>query len=82
MAAILFCKLSQNYYQTSFPYLFCANLMKLATIFQDLEHLYDPQTIGYGGHIVFQNEAKLLHRYVVIAINIPYKFSEDIFINE
>ena len=35
--------------------------MKLAGIFQNLEHLYDFQTIGYGGHFVFQNEAKILH---------------------
>ena len=42
MTAILFCKLGQNYYETSFPIqIFCANLMKLAVIFQDLEHLYD-----------------------------------------
>ena len=32
--------------------------MKLAGIFEDLEHLYDFQTIGCGGHFVFQNEAK------------------------
>ena len=56
--------------------------MKLAGIFQDLEHLYDSQTIGYGGHFVFQNEAKILQRQVFIAINIPCKFGEDIFINE
>ena len=54
--------------------------MKLAGIFQDLEHLYDFQTISYGGHFVFQNEAKIFH--VFIAINIPCKFGEDIFINE
>ena len=56
--------------------------MKLAAIFQDLEHLYDFQTIGYGGHFVFQNEAKILDRHIFIAINISCKFSEDIFINE
>ena len=56
--------------------------MKLAGIFQDLEHLYDFQTIGYGGHFVFQNEAKIFHRQVFIAVNIPCKFGEDIFINE
>ena len=32
--------------------------MKLAVIFQDLEHLYNFQAIGYGGHFVFPNEAK------------------------
>ena len=58
------------------------NLMKLAGIFRDLEQLHDFQTIGYGGHFVFQNEAKILHRQVFIAINIPCKFGEDIFINE
>ena len=56
--------------------------MKLAGIFQDLEHLYDFQTIGYGGHFAFQNDAKVLHRQVFIAINIPWEFGEDIFINE
>ena len=56
--------------------------MKLAGIFQDLEHLYDFQIIGYGGHFAFQNEAKMLQRHVFIAINIPCKFGGDIFINE
>ena len=56
--------------------------MKLAGIFQDLEHLYDFQTIGYGGHFVFQNEAKILHRQVFIAINIPCDIGEDIFVYE
>ena len=56
--------------------------MKLAGIFQDLEHLYDFQTISYGGHLFFQNEAIILHRQVFIAINIPCKFGEDIFINK
>ena len=57
--------------------------MKLAGIFQDLEHLkvYDFQTISYGGHFVFQNEAKIFQTQVFIAINIPCKFGEDIFIN-
>ena len=31
--------------------------MKLAGIFQDKEHGYDFQTIGYGGHFIFQNVA-------------------------
>ena len=56
--------------------------MKLAGIFLDLEHLYDFQTTGYGGHFVFQNEAKMLQRQVFIAINIPCKCGGDIFINE
>ena len=56
--------------------------MKLAGIFQDLEHLYDFQTISYGGHFVFQNEAKIFQRQVFISINISCKFGEDIFINE
>ena len=56
--------------------------MKLAGIFQDLEHLYDFETISSGGHFVFQNEAKILQRQVFIAINIPCKFGEEIFINE
>ena len=56
--------------------------MKLAGILQDLEDLYDFQTISYGGHFVFQNEAKILQGQVFIAINIPCKFGEDSFINE
>ena len=56
--------------------------MTLAEIFHALEQLYDFQTIGYGGLFVFQNEAKILWRQVFIAINIPCKFGEDIFINE
>ena len=50
--------------------------MKLAGIFQDLEHLYDFQTMSYGGHFVFQNEAKIFQRQVFIPINIPCKFDE------
>ena len=57
-------------------------MAKLAGIFQDLEHLYDFLTIIYGGHFVFQHEAKILQRKVFIGINIPCKFGEDIFINE
>ena len=57
-------------------------MMKLAGIFRDLEQLYDFQTISYGGHFVFQNEAKIFQRQVFIAINFPFKFGEDIFINE
>ena len=56
--------------------------MKLAGIFQDLEHIYDFQTISYGGLFVFQNEAKIWQRQVCIAINIPCKFGEDSIINE
>ena len=56
--------------------------MKPAGIFQDLEHLYHSQTFSYGGHFIFQNEAKILQRQVFIAINIPCKFGEVIFINE
>ena len=32
--------------------------------------------------LFFQNESKILHRHVFIAINIPCKLGEDIFINE
>ena len=41
MAAILFIELGQNYYQASF-----SSHIFLAGIFQDLEHLYDFQTIS------------------------------------
>ena len=56
--------------------------MKLAGIFRDLEKIYDFQTISYGSHFVFQNEAKILHRQAFIVINILCKFGEGIFINE
>ena len=56
--------------------------MRLAGIFRDLEQLHDFQTTGYGGHFVFQKDAKILHRQVFITINISYKFGEDIFINK
>ena len=39
------------------------------------------RTPSYGGHSVFQNEAKILQRQDFIVINIPCKFGEDIFIN-
>ena len=32
--------------------------------------------------LFLQNEAKILHRQVFLAINIPCKFGEDFFINE
>ena len=32
--------------------------------------------------IFFHNEAKILHRHIFIAVNIPCNFCEDIFINE
>ena len=43
MAAIFLLELGHNYYVASFPsqYIFCANMMKLAVIFRDLEQLYD-----------------------------------------
>ena len=47
-----------------------------------LGHICDFQTVSYGGHFVFQNEAKIFQKQVFIAINIPCKFGEDIFINE
>ena len=52
--------------------------MKLGAIFQDLEHLYDFQTIGYGSHFVVQNEIKNFAILVFIDINNPCKFGEDI----
>ena len=78
-----FCFLNYAKIRLAFkPYSFRANWMKLAGIFRDLEQLYDFQTIGYGGHFVFQNEGKFLQRQVLIAINIPCKLGEDIYINE
>ena len=56
--------------------------MKLAGIYQDLEYNYNFQTICYGCHFVFQNEAKILQRQDFIALNIPCKFGEDILLKE
>ena len=38
--------------------------MNLATIFQVLEHLNDFEIIGYGGHFVFQNKAKIFAKHL------------------
>ena len=45
--------------------------MRLAAIFQDLEHLNKFETIGYGGHFVFQNEAKKFHRQKIAGQDFP-----------
>ena len=64
MPAILFSKLGQITIRLIFLaiYIFCANLMNLATLFQILKHLNDFEVIGYGGHFVFQNKAKIIFR--------------------
>ena len=81
--AILFLKLDQITIILAFLGVYlCSNLMVLPGIFQNLEHLNDFQTTSYGSHFVFQNEDKILHRHVFIAINIPCTFGEDIFLNE
>ena len=54
MAAILFLKLA--------IYFLCKFDEAIAAIFHVLEHLYDFEIIGYGGHFVFQNEAEMVHR--------------------
>ena len=56
--------------------------MELVAVFQDFDHLNDFQTIRYCGQFVFQNEAKILLRHIFIAVHIPCKFGEDIYINE
>ena len=63
MTAILFSKLGQITIRLNFLalYLLC-KLMNLAAIFQVLEHLNDFEMIGYGGHFVFQNKAKIFLR--------------------
>ena len=67
MAAILFFYYAKITVRIAFLAIYlCANLMKLAGIFRDLEQLYDFQTIGYGGHFVFQKEAKILLEYFEI----------------
>ena len=87
MTAISFSK--QNYqitiritYIFFISHIFLCNLMNLAAIFQSLKHLSDFEISGYDCHFVFQNEAKILHRQVFIAINIPSKFGENVFISE
>ena len=40
----------------------CANLINVAVAFQVLNHLNDFEIIGYGGHFVFQNKAKIFLR--------------------
>ena len=84
MAAILFPKLGKIIIRLTFlePYIFCANLINLAAIFQVSEHLNNFKITAYGGHFVFQNAAKIFYRHVFIAINIPCTFGEDIFGNE
>ena len=60
-------------------------MMKLAGIFRDLEQLYEImifKQLAMVAILFFQNEAKILQRQVFIAINIPWKFDVDIFINE
>ena len=56
--------------------------MKLPAIFQLLELLTDFQTIIYGCNFVFQNETNIFHRHASIAVTIPYKLGDYIFINE
>ena len=53
--------------------------MNLAAVFQVLEHLDDFIITDYGGHFVFQNESKIVHRRACIAINIPCKFGEYLY---
>ena len=45
--------------------------MMLAVIFQDLEHLNDFQAVGYGGHLIFQNEGKFFHRQNICTPGLP-----------
>ena len=54
--------------------------MKLAGIFQDLEHLYDFQQLPMAAILFFKVRQNFAQ--VFIAINIPCKFGEDVFINE
>ena len=37
---------------------------------------------GYGGHLVFQNEAKSYERHAFVDINLLCKFGEFMFINK
>ena len=41
-----------------------------------------PCQLAMASIFFFQNEAKILHRYVFIAINIPCEFAEDLCINK
>ena len=59
-----------------------------AILFFELGQIY--YQASFSSHIafvqnckfVFQSEAKIFQRQVFIAINIPCKFGEDMFINE
>ena len=55
--------------------------LKLATIFQDFSRLFFKQ-LAMVAILFFKMRPNVLHRHVIIAINISCKFSEDIFINE
>ena len=53
--------------------------MKLAGIFEDLEHfMVFKQLAMVAIFFSFFNEAKIYHRQVFIAINIPCQYAEDI----
>ena len=60
MAAILFFELGKNYYQASFSgYIaFVQNLMKLAGILQDLEHLCDFKQLAIASILFFKMRPK------------------------
>ena len=63
MTAILFLKLGQITIRLTFLAIyFCANLMNLDAIFQIFEHLNNFEIIGYHGHFIFQNKAKIFLR--------------------
>ena len=46
--------------------------MNLAAIFQVLQYFNDFEIIGYGGHFVFQNEAKIVHSKIFVDQDFPW----------
>ena len=52
--------------------------MNLAAIFQVLDHLNEFKIIGYGGHFVFHNEAKIVLRQNICRPELFMHFSAPI----
>ena len=81
MAAILFLELGQNYYRTSFSSHIAFDEaswnIQIQSTFMIFKQLAMAAILFF-----FQNEAKIFHRQLFMAITILCKSSEDIFVNE
>ena len=73
MAAILFLKLALITIRLTFLaiYIFCANLMNLAGIFQVSEHLNDFEIIDYCSHFVFHNNGQIVRMQNIFRSGLP-----------